>query len=190
MATRTFFALDIDEALRRELAGVAGGIDCGDARIHWVRPENLHVTMAFLGDVSDEVLRDVCGVAAETAGGIEPFDFAVPGLSCVPPRGPVRMVWADATDPTGRMAALHDELGSRLGGLGFPPEQRRFRGHITLGRVKRARGPSAGRIRGSVGALAILAGPDQHATELVAYGSRLTPDGPVYTPIVRARLGG
>lgn len=190
MGTRTFFALDIDEALRGQLAGVAAGIDCGDAKVNWVRPENLHVTMNFLGDVADDMMADVCRAAAETAAGIEPFDFHVRRISCVPPRGPLRMIWADVADPTGRMEALHDQLGSRLAGLGFKAERRRFRGHITLARIKPARRRSEAQIRQAVAGVAIGDPIEQHAAALVACGSRLTPDGPVYTPIAHAPLGG
>lgn len=189
MAVRTFFALDIDEVLRGQLAAVQAGVDCSDAKVNWVRPENLHVTMNFLGDVADDLTADVCRIAAETAAGIEPFDFHVRRVSCIPPRGRLQMIWADVADPTGRMEALHDQLASSLAGLGFKEEHRRFRGHITLARVRFARGESATRIRQTVDALALADLPDQYAAELVGYGSELSPTGPIYTPLTRAPLG-
>ena len=188
MAMRTFFALDIDEALRRQLAEVQGRVGAGSAKINWVRAENLHVTLNFLGDVGDELLADVSGLAARAAAGVEPFEFHVRGVSCVPPRGQVRMIWADVTDPTGRMAALHDAVADCLAGLGFKEEVRRFKGHITLARVKFA--PDPRQLRGAVAGLAMGDFPEQSAAELVGYTSRLGLDGPTYTAIIHAPLGG
>jgi len=190
MAVRTFFALDIDEALRGRLSAVQGQVDSSDAKVNWVRPENLHVTMNFLGDVADDVMIEVGRAATEAAAGIEPFDFHVRRVVCVPPQGQLRMIWAEVADPTGRMEALHDDLAGRLAGLGFKEEHRRFKGHITLARIRFARRAASLRIRQAVAGLPGSEFPDQQAAELVAYTSQLTPEGPVYTPISRAPLGG
>lgn len=187
MAVRTFFALDIDDALRQRLAEVSARVDCGRSKVNWVRPENLHVTMHFLGDVDDAKLAEVCRLAGEAAAGVEPFGFHVRGLSCIPPRGAVRMIWADAADPTGRMEALRNSLMSALAGLGFREESRRFKGHITLARVRFGR--QVERIRRGVEAAAPAGLPGQFAEELVAYSSRLGPGGPTYEAIARAPLG-
>jgi 2'-5' RNA ligase len=190
MAVRAFFALDIEEVLRGRLSAVQGRVDCRDAKVNWVPPENLHVTMNFLGDVGDDVMGEVRRAATEAAAGIEPFGFHVRRVICVPPRGQLRMIWAEAADPTGRMEALHDDLAGRLAALGFKEEHRRFKGHITLARVRFARRAAGLRIRQAVEDLPGGDFPDQRAAELVGYGSRLTPDGPVYTRIFGAALGG
>jgi len=187
MALRTFLALDIDEALREVLAGVQGRVGPQEARIRWVAAENLHVTMNFLGDVAEDRISEVCGAVGEAAAGIEPFGFEVGAVACVPPRGQVRMIWAEVSDPAGRMGALHDQAGRALAGLGFARERRSFKGHITLARVKSCR--RAELLRQAVQEQSQADFTPQQAGELVVYSSQLTPGGAVYTPLARLTLG-
>ena len=188
MALRTFIAMDIDDATRRRLAAVAARAETGPARINWVAAANLHVTIKFLGDVDDSAVRDVCDAAADAAGGVEPFDFEVLGLLAVPPRGRLRMVWADVADPTGRLADLAARLEDELAELGYPRERRPFRPHVTLARIRSARDPD--RLRAAVAPWADEAFGTPRAEALTVYASELTPRGPLYTPLARPALGG
>ena len=87
MGVRTFLALDLDEAIRQRLADAQRQIDDPGAKIKWVAPELLHVTMKFLGEVDDAAVANVCELAAGVAALHEPFDFDVRGVTCVPPGG-------------------------------------------------------------------------------------------------------
>ncbi len=187
MAVRSFFALDVDESIRKGLIEAQRALaDCG-AKFRPITGANLHVTLQFLGDVADDRLGEVLEIAGGVAAEIEPFDFTVAGLLAVPPRGQLRMVWATVQDPTGRMKQLQQHLAEAMGGLGFRLEERDFHPHITLTRIKFANDPA--RFRRSVGPLAEKNFGLQHAEELVAYGSELTPRGPIYTPLGRLALG-
>ena len=73
MAIRTFLALDLDEPIRRALADAAEDFPADGSKIRWVPPENLHVTVKFLGDVADGAVAEVCAAVREAAGGIAPF---------------------------------------------------------------------------------------------------------------------
>ena len=189
MALRTFLALEIDDATRDALLKVQGGVEAAGAKVKWVERENLHVTMNFLGDVGDEMLSRVCAIAAAVAAEFEPFDFEVRGAVCVPPKGKqLRMIWAGVSEPTGALSRLYDKLATAFEGLGFRQEERAFKPHITLARVKYA--PNAEGFRRSVEQWAQTNFSLQHADELVVLSSQLTADGPVYAPIARPKLGG
>jgi len=188
MGMRTFLSLDIDEATRGRLSGVAGNIPIGDARIRWVEPDNLHVTLKFLGDVADELVADVCAAASWAAETVEPFDFSVRGVICIPPAGRLRMLWAGVVEPTGRLARLHEQLDAALSEMGFGAEDRPFKPHITLARVKFARNSQD--IRAAAESYGDRDFGTNRAGQLVVYSSKLTPEGPVYTPLARAKLGG
>jgi 2'-5' RNA ligase len=189
MATRTFVALDIDEEIRVRLAEVRAKLDDAGSKIAWVAPENMHLTLSFLGDVRDELLAKVCGLASEAAAKVAPFEFHLRGVRCVPPKGgQLKMFWADVEDPTGRLVELHATLEEALSALELRQENRQFKGHITLARIRSARDPQA--LRGAAEALSTEDFGTQHAEELVTYSSELTPDGPIYAPLARARLGG
>jgi len=187
MGVRTFLALDIDEGAREGLVATCRRLEHRGANFKPVEGNNLHVTLVFLGDVADELLPQVCSRAVEAASAIEPFDFDVKGLVCVPPQGQLRMVWACVTDPNGRMARLQALLADAMAELGLRTEERGFKPHITLARIKYAAHPE--QFRKAVGELAGADFGIKHAEELVAYTSRLTPSGPIYTPIAKPKLG-
>jgi 2'-5' RNA ligase len=187
MAIRTFLAIDLDEPIRRELVAAAGQFPQGDSKVRWVAPENLHVTVKFLGEVADEAAGEVCRAAAEVAGRVEPFDFDVRGLRCVPPGRKMRMIWAGVHEPGGRMAAMFEQLEAALQLLGFPPERRQFQPHITLARITFTR--NAAGMQGVADQLAEAHFGSRLADGLVVYQSQLTPGGPIYTPMARAAFG-
>lgn len=192
MSHRTFIALDVSDAVRRRLTSMRDAIrlsaDQGD-KIHWVSPENFHVTLKFLGDVSDAQLADVCSTVQAVASAARPFDFIVRGLLVIPPTGRnVRMVWADVSESDGRMTRLFASLEQALEPLGFPRETRPFSRHITLARAKYVRNPEG--FRAAVASSAKADAGVVFAKHVTVYISRLSPVGSIYTPAVKANLAG
>ena len=187
MGVRAFLALDLDEGILDGLAEVATRLDDPQAKIRWVSRRNQHLTLHFLGDVADEKIADVFQLVSDAAGQVAPFNFGVRGTVCVPPRGQVRMVWANVLDPAGRLAALHQLLAEQLTHLDLPVESRRFKPHITLARIKSTRNSEA--FREAAAAYTDKDFGTQHVSELVAYASQLTTEGPIYTPLARRKLG-
>ncbi len=187
MATRTFVALDLDDAVLRQLAAVQADLDTAGAKVRWTKPGLIHVTLKFLGGVIDEDLAEVCDLAAEVAAGIEPFDFDLAGVVSSPPHGHMRMVWANVTDSTGRMTELHNQLNELYAGMGYKAENRGFRPHLTIGRVKG--GQRIPQLRQAISAMAEMDFGVQYADHLTVYSSKLRPEGPVYTAMATAELG-
>jgi 2'-5' RNA ligase len=187
MAIRTFLALDLDTPTRRAVAAAADGLPAGGAKVRWVEPQNLHVTMKFLGDVPDADVVNVCRTVENVCGGLDPLTFDVVGLECAPDRGPVKMIWAGVGDPGGKLAKVFDELETALEALGFDVERRAFRPHITVGRVRYCPDPAA--LRQATARLAREEFGTQDAGEIVVYSSQLTRQGPVYAAMAHCRLG-
>ena len=189
MMVRTFMALPLSEAVKARLVAAQEDLAAAsEARIRWVARENLHLTVKFLGDVEDRTLNDVCAVAAEAAGQVEPFSLAVTGLRAVPPAGRMRMVWAGVDEPTRRLAKLHALLEESCASLGFKEENRAFRPHLTLGRVKGGRDVAA--LRAAAAGFADTDFGACPVDELIVLSSDLGPKGPTYTALSHARLGG
>ena len=187
MATRTFLALPLDEAIQRQLAEIQQQLDTVGAAVRWTDPHQLHVTVKFLGDVADKEMVDVCAIATEVAEGIGAFDFSVGHIISAPPHGQMRMVWVGIDEPTGRMEELHRQLDLAYGGMGYKQENRGFRPHLTLGRVKSGR--MVLQFRQAVAAMSDMQFGQQGADDLILFASELTREGPVYTPLVTAPLG-
>lgn len=188
MALRTFLAIDLDESILAGLAQTQDKLARFDANLRVVPRENLHVTLHFLGDVQDDRIAEVCRRMAGAAAMVSPFDIDICGVSPQPAHGALRMVWALVGDPTGDLGALHEALSAELGDMALREEDREFRPHVTLARIRSARDG-----RGLREQIARHADEDfgiQHVAEVVAYSSQLTPDGPMYAPIARAPVGG
>jgi 2'-5' RNA ligase len=185
---RTFIAVGLDKGVRDRTVALQEALAATGAEVKWVEPENLHVTLLFLGEVDDRDLPDVCRVVAEVAGQLAPFPMSVQGAGCFGnPRRP-RTLWVGVGEGTQELVALHDALEPPLLALGcYRREDRQYTPHLTLGRAKGDR-PNDG----LAAALAKHAGwrcGEQPVREVLVMGSELTPKGPVYTVMGRGKLG-
>lgn len=180
-------AVDLEPIIRDRLMQCSQQVVEDGDKVNLVALENLHITLNFLGDVEDELLHEVLETMSAAAGELEPFDVDVVGATAVPHGGPVRMLWASIVDPTGSLVRLYRILGDALGGMGVRQEQRGYKPHVTLARVKYLVSPGAFRHR-----VSHFAHEDfgvQHVDEIVAYTSILSREGPTYAPLARSPLG-
>lgn len=147
----------------------------------------MHLTLKFLGDVSDGQLPNVCEAVKSAAAQSQPFEFSVTGVGCFPKGGAVRVLWVGVEDASGELAKCQAAIESAVEPLGFPRESREFSPHLTLGRVKDA--PASSRIRDALRNAAIT--PMVQAVDsVVLYESQLSPGGARYTPVCREALIG
>jgi 2'-5' RNA ligase len=181
---RAFFAIELGEAARRaaaELAAVLRERPGGDA-VRWVRQENLHVTLRFLGDVEPARVASLgAQVRAQTAA-LAPFALRLGALASFPPGRHPRVVVLELA-PEAPLAVLAEAVERGVVAAGCAPETRPFRGHLTLGRVRERETPP------SLTSLTVPAVAFD-VTESVLFASELHPSGSRYTPLERVRLSG
>ncbi len=132
---RCFVAIEIDDAIKSELSSVIEELKPFGTGIRWVRPENLHLTLKFLGEVSEERIPKIEKVLEVVAAQSRPFSLRVRGTGTFPEKKRPRVIWAGIEDSE-KLFQLQKAIEKALSGLGFKEEQREFTGHITLGRVK------------------------------------------------------
>ena len=185
---RTFIAVDLGKAIRDRCVALQETLAHSGAECKWALPENLHVTLLFLGEVVDRAVPALCKAVAEVCAKQGAFGVSVESAGCFPnPRRP-RVVWVGVGEGAPELVALHDALEPPLLALGcYRREERQYTPHLTLGRVK-----------GEAGATELAAGLARRADwhggrvrvrEVLVMSSELTPKGPVYTVMGRGKLG-
>ena len=181
---RSFVALDIPSQVKRELGGIIGKLQRLGGNVKWVRPENLHVTLKFLGEVEPEGLEEIYRVVEKSIRGIKAFPFSLSGAGIFPnPRRP-RVFWIGIKEG-GELAKLSRLLDEGLETLGFPREKRGFSPHLTIGRARTPQGLE--RLTEEVVRMG-YSSEGLEATSLFVMKSKLTPQGPIYSPLREFKL--
>lgn len=189
---RLFIAIDLSEVQRAEAAGAARTLQHAleKARafraIRWVAPEAMHLTVRFIGEVSDAIgerLRD----ALSTPIACAPFTVALGDASTFPAGGVPRVVWIGLSQGADGARVVYEQVDAVVRRLGLAPESRDYRAHLTLGRVRDLQHRPAARLREALATLRIDPSPEtaDHAT---LYRSHLSPKGPRYEPLTRIPL--
>jgi 2'-5' RNA ligase len=181
--------VEIGQQVRRRIVELTQRLAASGAPVKWVEETNLHITLNFLGDVTDEVLAQVCRRAEEAVVIIEPFQMALRRVGAFPSPVRPRVVWVGVEAGAGEMVRLQAALETALKPLGFVGEQRTFVPHLTIGRV-RSSGAEAARIAGGIVAEEGFDAGMSEVFEAIVFASDLRPGGPRYTPLARLPLGG
>ena len=135
---RSFIALPIPDPVRDLLRGTIKNLDDGmGGRIRWVRPEGIHLTLKFMGDIDVTVINKLLSLLPEVANGFTPFELTMAQLGCFPNNRRPRVLWAGVKGNLSALRDLHIAIDSLAGNIGLPREDREFSPHLTLGRVNR-----------------------------------------------------
>ncbi|HXI32185.1 MAG TPA: RNA 2',3'-cyclic phosphodiesterase [Vicinamibacterales bacterium] len=187
---RLFIAADLPDTIRVALAAehrrIGSALAESGSSLKWVKPEQAHLTLVFIGNVDDaRVPAVVEAIRADIDA--PPIDAVFEGAGVFPPRGAPRVLWIGVGAGAGELVDLQRVLASRIAALGLPLEDRAFHPHLTLARWRESRPADRDRAlaaapRGVVGRARI-----DGAT---LYQSRLSPAGPSYTALARATLTG
>jgi RNA 2',3'-cyclic 3'-phosphodiesterase len=185
---RLFLALNLPPDERARLHRAAAPLRDAGLPVRWVAEDALHVTVRFLGEVSDAAVPGITRAAEQAAAGSEAFTLVLAGLGAFPGLRRPRILWVGAAAPPA-LAALHGTLDAALAPLGWPPEERPFHPHVTLGRAReRARAADFARLDALAAGLAFEARVAVGTLELMR--SRLAPAGVQYDVVARLPLGG
>ncbi len=159
-----------------------------ELRLKWVRPESVHLTLKFLGNIRPDAVDAIAGAMADTAVLWTPLSLSARGLGAFPTPKKARVVWIGLTGDTHPLIELQKDLDGRLEAIGFPRETRSFKAHLTMGRAKGKVDPQS--LVEAITAGAESASPAFPADRLILFKSDLRPDGAVYTPLREAPLTG
>ncbi|MEW6243373.1 MAG: RNA 2',3'-cyclic phosphodiesterase [Bacillota bacterium] len=144
---RLFVACALSEEAREKVGEVIVSLSRSGADFRWVPPENLHLTLKFLGDVKAADVAAVTDAVRNAVHGKRPFRVTLGNVSVFPSPANPRVIWVGVTEGTEALRSLAGAVDSALSQLGFPREARPFTGHITIGRRRTHVEPGAMRDR-------------------------------------------
>lgn len=187
--TRTFVAVKVSSSVRDRAASLIERLRGCDAKVSWVAPANMHITLKFLGDQPDKRVATICRAVQQATSPVQPFEFHCEGVGAFPNPERPRTLWIGVSDGVEPFRALHASVDAALAGEGFAQDRRGFQPHLTIGRVR-----SGGASQQTLGTLiqkhAQFAAGTVSADEVLVFASQLSPDGPTYDVLARAKLGG
>ena len=187
---RLFVAVDVDAAACRTIARaidfLSARADEAGASVRWTPAHNLHLTMRFIGATDESALGRIRNVMGETIS-VDAFTIDICGIGTFPSSGAPRVIWAGISRGADRLKTVAREVEARLRVAGCVPEDRPFRAHLTLGRVR------PGPPRQMKAARRILAGVELDAVRVAVdhvtlYESRMSPKGSTYHQLLRTSL--
>jgi 2'-5' RNA ligase len=169
---RTFVALELPPEVKRVVTALQ---QAGPRDVRWVDPEGAHVTLKFLGPTAEDAVPRIGEALARAAGGFGPLRLTTAGIGRFP-----RALWLGLEGEVDRLVALRDAVEREVSPLGWPTDDRPFRAHLTLGRLRSE----------AAGATPIEPPPPLafEASEVALMQSELSPKGARYSRLLAVPL--
>lgn len=183
---RAFIAIEISEDIREALGQVQSRLKYAGADVKWVEPNNIHLTLKFLGEITDEKAEKVKSILDAIGSQIRPFEISLKDVGAFPKIEYPRVIWAGLDKGAGEAKALAARIDEELAKIGFQPETRPFASHFTIGRVRSAKNKDA--LKEKMTGLELPTGNSQAIKSVALFQSTLTPRGSIYTKLHEAKL--
>ena len=178
---RTFLAIDLPEEIKVQIENVQTRLKATVKGIKWTRPEGIHLTLKFFGNISENEIADIFRVVDKNTVDIRPLSLKVLTLGTFPNLKRPRVLWLGIGGSVEKLFDLQKEIEKDLESIGFQRENRAFSAHLTLGRIKSPK---------NVSGLSEIMTNEKHydagsfcAGGLTLLQSDLTPQGAIYTKL-------
>jgi 2'-5' RNA ligase len=175
---RTFIAIELPEPIKAALGALSQRLRAGGAQAAWVRPENIHLTLRFLGDVDDARLATLSGMLRTAYKDVAPFPVNVCGTGVFPNARRPSVIWVGMSPVEGGLGEVQAAAETAACAIGLPPEERGFQPHLTLARIRDS--------RKAQGLMELLRGEEDFAAGafdvagVTLFSSQLAPGGSIY----------
>ena len=183
MGLRTFLAIDLPSSLQSTIGQNVRTVQRALPGLSWSKPENLHVNLKFLGDTTESQVDLIRRAVEPAISHVSPFVVELKGFGVFPDRRSPRVLWIGLGGALDSLTALAECVGNAVVPLGFPQEDRPFRPHLTVARVKKDH-RAVGRVLDTLGAFTdpFLCGP-LPVDRVTLFKSDLRRTGPIYTKL-------
>jgi RNA 2',3'-cyclic 3'-phosphodiesterase len=182
MAIRSFLAFELPEGIKNEVARIAIGAKNTGLDAGWVKPDNIHLTMVFMGDMEERDMPAIISCMDNALKNITPFEISLSSMGVFPDIRRPRVLWLGLNGDFAGLSALRDALQTPLAVFGVEQEKRAFAPHLTLARFRRP-AKDAALLKKVIDKYSDISGPEERLDELVLFKSDLRQGGSVYTRI-------
>jgi RNA 2',3'-cyclic 3'-phosphodiesterase len=185
---RTFIAIEIPREIRAHVVAHIARLReaLPDVSASWIRDQNLHLTLKFLGDVSTDQIEELSHAVANTTSQFDSFQISVTGCGAFPARGKPSVLWIGIKDSSGALSQLQRELEEQCAKVGFTREARAFHPHLTIARLRK---PHGGRELAELHRNLEFPALSLTITEVVGFRSELLSQGGRHSALFRHELG-
>lgn len=181
---RCFAAIELSDEVRAGAAGFIRDLSPKVPGVKWVEPENLHLTLKFLGEIPAHRVQDAAAALQRAAAGIRTFRLRFRGFGAFPSSNRARVLWIGLEEGGTGLAGFWARVEEEMEAAGFSREKRKFSAHLTLGRAREEQGVG-------VSGLVNSERPDLGTIEVFGatlFSSLLTPRGPIYKALEQVSL--
>lgn len=182
---RTFIAIEIPAEIRAALAALQIDLRRAKADVGWTKPDNIHLTLQFLGEIEEQRISEIADVLAGCAGQFQAFTLRLNGVGVFPNARQPRVLWAGLSGEVETLLAMQRDLAARLSAIGIKGDGKAFHPHLTIGRVKSNRNARELVAQADLSSLPAL---PFAVHEIALVKSELLPAGARYTALARASL--
>ena len=179
---RTFCAIELPTEVRSQLAKHAKQLRDAvpDVSASWSKPENVHLTLKFFGNVPTQSLAKISAAASRVSSEVSSFQIRIGGTGVFPRRSRPQVLWIGIEDSSGRLSDLQHRLEEEFAREGFAKEDRGYRPHLTIARLRR---PEDARQLAEAHIQTKFSFIEVRVNEFVLFRSQLSPKGSIYTVI-------
>ncbi|MBI3599232.1 MAG: RNA 2',3'-cyclic phosphodiesterase [Nitrospinae bacterium] len=183
---RAFISIEIPQEVREKISLIQEQLKTVETPVSWVRPQSIHLTLKFLGNISEAQIQDIGNCISTAANGINPFTVNIRGTGVFPNLNYPRVIWLGLEDKTDSLFRLQKGIDGCLSKIGFEAEERGFTPHLTVGRIKSLRGKN--QLIRTIHIYRDIEAGEIAVDKINLMRSQLNPAGAIYTVLEEIKL--
>jgi 2'-5' RNA ligase len=184
---RSFIAIELPQEIIETVASLQDRLRKYGLNIRWMRPKNMHLTLKFLGNISEEDIAPITSILKTAVDTGEPFHLKGQGLGIFPGISRPRVVWLGVAGEVETLKQYQLRIEESVEKVGFQKENRPFRAHLTLGRIKENLDKRI--LLELIEQCGNFESDSFTVSSIILFRSDLQPNGPIYTKLAEAPLG-
>jgi 2'-5' RNA ligase len=178
---RVFFAVELSQEIAAGVRRIQEGLKAHAPSVRWVRPEGIHLTLKFLGEVDSDRVEGIVHKAEDGVQAVRPFNLGLRRCGGFPNAKNPRVIWIGVDDPSGELKKVQTRVEEGMEELGFVREGREYAPHLTLGRLHPGKGKET--IARALDAIKESDLGTMEVREICLFRSQLKPTGAEYTKL-------